>query len=75
MPDRLEILTFLEDAAAQMARIARGDGVPPHVAEELGKIALELGEEAAQLRAELRLDSLTAKVANNNRRGLTGLSD
>jgi hypothetical protein len=75
MPDRLEILNFLEDAAAHMARLARGDGVPPHVAEELDKIARELGTEAAQLRVELRLNSLAAKVANTNRRGLTGLSD
>ena len=75
MPDRLEVLIFLEDSAAQMARLARKDGIPPHVAEELEQIARELGAEAAQLKAELQLDSLTAKVANTNRRGLTGLSD
>jgi hypothetical protein len=75
MKDHLEILGFLEDAAAQMVRLARKDGIPAHVAEELGRIAIELGTEAAQLKAELHLDSLTAKVANSNRRGLTGLSD
>jgi hypothetical protein len=75
MTDRLEIQLFLEDAATQMARLARKDGIPPHVAEELGRIALELGAEAAQLKAELQLDSLTVKVANSNRRGLIGLSD
>ena len=75
MTDRLEILVFLEDAAAQMTRLAAQDGIPPHVAEELGRIALELGVEAARLKAELQLDSLTARVANTNRRGLMGLSD
>jgi len=75
MTDRLEILSFLEDAAAEMAQVARKDGLPPHVAEGLGHIANELAAEAAQLEAELRLDSLAAKVANSNRRGLVGLSD
>jgi hypothetical protein len=75
MTDRLEILLFLEDAARQMARLARKDGLAPHIAEELGRIALELGAEAAQLKAELQLDRLSAKVANSNRRGLVGLSD
>lgn len=75
MPDRLEILYFLEDAAAQMARLARKDGIPPHIGEELTQIALELGVEAAQLKAEFQFDSLSAKVANTNRRGLMGLSD
>ena len=75
MTDRLEILLFLEDAAVQMAQLARKDAIPPHVAEELGRIALELDAEAAQLKAELQLDRLTAKVANGNRRGLIGLSD
>ena len=75
MTDRLEILLFLEDAAVQMARLARKDAIPARVAEELGRIALELEAEAAQLKAELQLDSLTARVANSNRRGLMGLSD
>jgi len=75
MTDRLEILNFLKDAAAQMARLARSNNIPPHVAEELGRIAYELGAEAAQLKAELNLDSLPARVANSNRRGLMGLSD
>jgi hypothetical protein len=75
MKDRLEVLRFLEDAAAQMARLARRDGVAPHVAEEMGRCAIELGAEAAQLRAELHLDSLALKVANTNRRGLVGLAD
>ena len=75
MTDRLLILDFLEDAGAQMARLSRRDGVPAHVAAELGRIAIELGAEAAQLKAELQLDSLSTKVANSNRRGLTGLSD
>jgi hypothetical protein len=75
MSERLEILHFLENAATQMARLARRDGIPPHVAEEMGRIAIELGAEAAQLKAELQLDSLTSKVANSNRRGLVGLSD
>jgi len=74
MTDRLEILNFLADAAAQMARLSGKDGLPPPVAEGLGRIALELGAEAAQLKAELELDSLPAKAANSNRRGLTGLS-
>jgi hypothetical protein len=75
MSDRLQILLFQEDAALQMARLAGRDGLPTHVAEELGRIARELGTEAAQLKAELQLDSLAARVANLNRRGLTGLSD
>jgi hypothetical protein len=75
MTDRLKILSFLEDTATQMARLARKDGIPPHVAEELGRIAIEIGADAAQLRTELHLDSLTARVANSNRRGLVGLSD
>ena len=75
MMDRLEVLVFLEDAAAQMVRLARKDGLPPHIAEELGHIALELGAEASQLRAELQRYSLTARVANSNRHGLIGLSD
>lgn len=75
MTDRLAILGFLEDAAAQMTRLAGQGGMPAHVAEELGRIAIELEAEAAQLKAELQLESLTAKVANSNRRGLTGLSD
>ena len=73
--DRLAILDFLEDAATHMARLARKDGVPPHVAEELGRIVIEIGMEASQLKAELKLESLEAKVANCNRRGLVGLSD
>jgi hypothetical protein len=73
--DRQEILSFLEDAAAQMARLAGKGGMPAHVAEELGRIAIEIEAEAAQLKVELQLDGLTAKVANSNRRGLTGLSD
>ena len=75
MTDRLEILNFLAAAAAQLTRLAGKDGIPAHVAAELRHIALELGAEAAQLKAELQLDSLSAKVANSNRRGLTGLSD
>jgi hypothetical protein len=75
MTDRLEILNFLADAAAQMTRLAGKNGIPPHVSEELCHIARDLGAEAARLKAELQLDSLSAKVANRNRRGLTGLSD
>lgn len=75
MSNRLVILDFLERAGAQMAHLARRTGVPPHVAAEMGAIARELGAEAAQLKAELQLESLTSKVANSNRRGLTGLSD
>jgi hypothetical protein len=75
MTDRLAILNFLEDAVAQMARLARKDGIPPHVAEELGRIAGDLGAKAAEIEAELNRDSLTAKVANNNRHGLVGLAD
>jgi hypothetical protein len=74
MTDRLQVLNFLEDAASQMAQLARKDGIPPHVAAELGRIAAELGTEATQLKVEL-LDSLAVKVANSNRRGLTGLAD
>lgn len=74
MTDRLQVLSFLEDAATQMAQLARKDGIPQHVAAELGRIAAELGTEATQLKVEL-LDSLAAKVANSNRRGLTGLAD
>jgi hypothetical protein len=75
MSDRLQILLFLEDAALQMARLAHKDGLPAHVAEELGRLARELGTDAAQLKAELHLDTLAARVANTNRHGLTGLSD
>jgi hypothetical protein len=75
MIDRLEILNFFEDAAVQMARLARKEGIPPHIAEELTQIALELGVEAVQLQAELQLDNLSARVANTNRRGIMGLSD
>jgi hypothetical protein len=73
--DRLQILHFLEDAATHMVRLARNDSIPPHVAEELARIAIELGTEATQLKAEMQLESLQAKVANSNCRGLTGLSD
>lgn len=75
MTERLVILNFLEESAAQMAGLARRNGVPPHVAAELRRIAIELGAEAAQLKTELQLESLSAKVANSNRRGLIGLSD
>ena len=75
MTDRLEILRFLEAAAAQMVRLAEKDDLPPHVAEEMERIAVELIAQADQLKAELRLEGLAAKVANSNRRGLVGLSD
>jgi hypothetical protein len=75
MTERLDTLQFLEDAAAQLTRLARRDGVAPPTAAEMGRIAVALSAEAAQLRAELQLDSLAAKVANNNRRGLVGLAD
>lgn len=74
MTDRLKVLSFLEDAATQMAVLARKNGIPAHVAAELGRIAAELGTEATQIKVEL-LDGLAAKVANTNRSGLTGLSD
>jgi hypothetical protein len=75
MSDRRAILNFIETAAMQMAQLTRRDGVPPHVAAEMGQIALELATEADQLKIELQLESLSSKVANSNRRGLTGLSD
>ncbi len=75
MSDRLETLRFLEDAAAKMVRLARRDGTPPDAAEEMGRIAIELVAQADQLKTELRLEAMAAKVANSNRRGLVGLSD
>lgn len=75
MTERLDTLRFLIGAAAEMAQLARRDGVPAHVGAEMDRIAIELDAEAAQLHAELRLESLTTKVANTNRRGLAGLSD
>lgn len=75
MSDRQTILNFLETAAMQMARLARRDGVPSHVAAEMTDIALGLATEADHLKIEVQLDSLGAKVANSNRCGLTGLSD
>jgi hypothetical protein len=75
MTERLEILRFLIGAATEMAQLAGRDGVPAHVAAEMERIAIELDAEAAQLHAELRLESLTTRVANTNRRGLAGLSD
>ncbi|HEY1505148.1 MAG TPA: hypothetical protein VGF92_12660 [Stellaceae bacterium] len=75
MTDRLATLNFLEDAVAQLALLARKHGIPPHVAKELGRIAVELGTEAAEIKTELNLDDLTAKVANSNRHGLVGLAD
>jgi hypothetical protein len=74
MTDRLEVLSFLEDAATQMAQLARKDGIPPPAVAELGRIAAELGTGAMALKGELP-DSLAAKIANSNRRGLIGLSD
>jgi len=75
MSDRLAVLKFLESAAEQMARLARRDGVPKPVADEIGQIALELAAEATTVRAELELEALNARAANTNRRGLVGLSD
>ena len=49
--------------------------MPSHVAVEMTDIALGLATEADHLKIEVQLDSLGAKVANSNRRGLTGLSD
>jgi tRNA A37 threonylcarbamoyltransferase TsaD len=75
MSDRETILNFIETAAAQMARLARRDGVSPRVAAEMTQIALELATEADHLEIEIQLDNLSANVANSNRPGLTGLSD